>query len=78
MNKAQKKIWRDECDKIEKEKGYLPAELQLLPLFVDLSNTLAIDIAFDDDDNTYIGSPGIFDDKDPSEGMVDDGSWEDR
>ena len=75
MNKAQKKIWRDECDKIEKEKGYLPAELQLLPLFVDLSNTLAIDIAFDDD-NTYIGSPGIFDDE--SEGMTDDGSWEGR
>ena len=45
----QEKIWKDACNQAKKEKGYVPAELLMLPMFIELIEDGAIDVAIDDD-----------------------------
>jgi|TARA_Y100000034_G_scaffold77234_1_gene92804 hypothetical protein len=58
MNKEQTKIWKDACKKEEKAKGYVPAELLMLPMLLGLTEEGEIDIAVDGE-NTIIASKGI-------------------
>lgn len=36
MNLQDKEKWIKECKRLQKEKGYVPAEMQLLPLLVSM------------------------------------------
>lgn len=36
MNLQNKEEWVKECNKLQKEKGYVPAEMQLLPLLISM------------------------------------------
>ena len=49
MTPEQKKIWKDACNNAKKEKGYVPAELQMLPMMIGLYEDGAIDIGMNDD-----------------------------
>ena len=75
LTPQEEKDWMEACNEIKKVKGYIPAEMLLIPTFINLAEQGALDIA-QDGDATFIGSPGTLDDI--SEGMVDDGSWEGR
>ena len=56
MTKNQVKIWKDACDKEEKEKGYIPAELLMLPMFLNMHKKGLVDIAQTEDDFIVIKS----------------------
>ena len=56
MTKKQTKIWKDACDKEEKEKGYIPAELLMLPMFLNMHKKGLVDIAQTEDDFIVIKS----------------------
>ena len=75
LTPQEEKDWMIACNEIKKEKGYIPAEMLLIPTFINLAEQGALDIA-QDGDATFIGSPGIL--KDPSDSFTDDGSWEGR
>ena len=57
MTKEHEKIWKDACKQAKKEKGYVPAELLMLPMFVGLAEEGIIDIAADGE-HTIIASKG--------------------
>ena len=48
MTPEHKKEWFDACNKAQKEKGYVPAELQMIPIMVALAEEGLIEIATDD------------------------------
>ena len=56
MTKKQMKTWKDACDKEEKEKGYVPAELLMLPMFLNMHKKGLVDIAQTKDDFIVIKS----------------------
>jgi len=56
MTKKQMKIWKESCDKEEKEKGYIPAELLMLPMFLNMHKKGLVDIAQTEDDFIVIKS----------------------
>ena len=62
MTSEHKKIWEDACKKEEKARGYVPAELLMLPMLLGLAEEGVIDIAADDE-NTIIASKGILNKK---------------
>tara|TARA_R100001530_G_C4176714_1_gene118253 strand:+ start:149 stop:385 length:237 start_codon:yes stop_codon:yes gene_type:complete len=76
LTPQEEKDWMEACEMIKKVKGYIPAEMLLIPTFINLAESGALDIA-QDDEFTFIASPGILDDDDDI-GIVDDGSWENR
>ena len=47
MTPEHEKIWKDACNNAKKEKGYVPAELLMLPMFVGLAEEGIIDVAID-------------------------------
>ena len=49
MTPEQIKIWKDACNNAKKEKGYVPAEIQMLPMIIGLYEDGAVDICIDDD-----------------------------
>ena len=49
MTKKQMKIWKKACDNAKKKRGYVPAELQMLPMMIGLYEDGAIDIGMNDD-----------------------------
>ena len=48
MTKEHEKIWKDACKQAKKEKGYVPAELLMLPMFVGLAEEGLIEVGGDD------------------------------
>ena len=52
MTPEHKKEWFDACNKVQKEKGYVPAELQMIPIIVALAEEGLIEIAMDTDKET--------------------------
>jgi len=48
MNKEQNKIWEEECKNAEKVKGYVPAELLMIPMFVSLAEDGLVEIGSGD------------------------------
>ena len=56
MTKKQMKQWKNACDKEEKEKGYVPAELLMIPMFLNMHKKGLIDIAQTKDNFTVIKS----------------------
>ena len=57
MTKEHEKIWKDACKQAKKEKGYVPAELLLLPMFVGLAEEGLIEVG-GDDNFTVISTKG--------------------
>ena len=57
MNKEQEKIWKEACEEEEKAKGYVPAELLMLPMFVGLAEEGLIEVG-GDDNFTVISTKG--------------------
>ena len=49
MTKEHEKIWKDACKQAKKEKGYVPAELLMLPMFVGLAQEGLIEVGCNDD-----------------------------
>ena len=62
MTPEHKKIWEDACENEKKAKGYVSAEMLMLPMFIGLAEEGIIDIAADDE-NTIIASKGILNQK---------------
>ncbi len=62
MTPEHKKIWEDACEKEKRAKGYVSAELLMLPMFIGLAEEGIIDIAADDE-HTVIASKGILNKK---------------
>ena len=56
MTEKQMKQWKDACNKEEKEKGYVPAELLMLPMFLNMHKKGLVDIAQTEDDFIVIKS----------------------
>ena len=56
MTKKQMKQWKDACNKEEKEKAYVPAELLMLPMFLNMHTKGLVDIAQTEDDFIVIKS----------------------
>ena len=57
MNNLQEKIWVEACEKEEKAKGYISAELLMLPIFIDMAKEGKIEIG-GSEDFMVIGSKG--------------------
>jgi len=62
MTEEHKKIWKDACKQAKKEKGYVPAELELLPLFVGLAEEGIIEVG-GNNDFTIISTKGDKDER---------------
>ena len=62
LSPEHEKIWKDACENEKKEKGYVSAELQMLPMFIGLAEEGLIDVGVCDD-LTIIGTKGSFDEK---------------
>jgi hypothetical protein len=62
VNKEQEKIWQEACNHEEKAKGYVSAELLMLPIFIGLAEEGLIDVGVCDN-LTIIGTKGSFDKK---------------
>ena len=60
MNKEQEKIWKEACNHEEKAKGYVSAELLMLPMFIGLAEEGKIEIG-GSEDFMVIGSKGTLD-----------------
>jgi len=57
MNKEQTKIWKDACNKEKEKKGYIPAEMAMIPIILNLNEKGKIDIAIDDESGfTFIST----------------------
>jgi hypothetical protein len=50
------KQWKNACNKEEKEKGYVPAELLMIPMFLNMHKKGLIDISQTEDNFTVIKS----------------------
>jgi len=57
MNDLQDKIWKEACKEEEKAKGYVSAELLMLPMFIGLAKEGKIEIG-GSEDFMVIGSKG--------------------
>jgi len=57
MNDLQNKIWEEACEEEEKSKGYVSAELLLLPMLVNMAEEGKIEVG-GGEDFTVIGSKG--------------------
>ena len=57
MNEEQEKIWVEACKQEEKAKGYVSAELLMLPMFIGLAKEGKIEIG-GSEDFMVIGSKG--------------------
>jgi hypothetical protein len=57
MNNLQEKIWVEACEEEEKAKGYISAELLILPIFIDMAEEGKIEIG-GAEDFMVIGSKG--------------------
>ena len=57
MNDLQNKIWEEACEEEEKSKGYVSAELLLLPMLVKMAEEGKIEVG-GGEDFTVIGSKG--------------------
>jgi hypothetical protein len=57
MNKEQEKVWVEACEHEEKAKGYVSAELLMLPMFIDMAKEGKIEIG-GSEDFMVIGSKG--------------------
>ena len=55
MNDLQNKIWKEACEEEEKSKGYVSAELLLLPMLVNMAEEGKIEVG-GGEDFTVIGS----------------------
>jgi hypothetical protein len=62
LSPEDEKIWKDACEDAVKAKGYVPAELLMMPLFIGLAEEGLIDVGVCDD-LTIIGTKGSFDEK---------------
>jgi len=60
MNKEQEKIWVEACEEEEKAKGYVSAELLMLPMLVKMAEEGKIEIG-GSEDFMVIGSKGTLD-----------------
>jgi len=49
MNEQQEKEWINECEKYEKSKGYIPAEILMIPMLVGLAEEGLLEFHFDDE-----------------------------
>jgi len=49
MNEEQNKIWEKECKDAEKAKGYVPAELLMIPMLVRLAEDGLVEIGGNDE-----------------------------
>ena len=56
MTKNQMKIWKKACDNAKKKRGYVPAELLMLPMFLNMHKKGLVDIAQTEDDFIVIKS----------------------
>ena len=57
MNDLQNEIWKEACEEEEKAKGYVSAELLLLPMLVKMAEEGKIEIG-GSEDFMVIGSKG--------------------
>jgi|TARA_Y100000031_G_C8179805_1_gene365878 hypothetical protein len=57
MNDLQNEIWKEACEEEEKAKGYVSAELLLLPMLVKMAEEGKIEIG-SSEDFMVIGSKG--------------------
>ena len=57
MNDLQHKIWKEACEEEEKAKGYVSAELLLLPMLVKMAEEGKIEVGCGED-FMAIGSKG--------------------
>ena len=57
MNDLQDEIWKEACEEEEKAKGYVSAELLLLPMLVKMAEEGKIEVG-GGEDFTVIGSKG--------------------
>jgi uncharacterized membrane protein YqgA involved in biofilm formation len=60
MNDLQNEIWKEACEEEEKAKGYVSAELLLLPMLVKMAEEGKIEIG-GSEDFMVIGSKGTLD-----------------
>ena len=60
MNNLQDEIWKEACEEEEKSKGYVSAELLLLPMLVKMAEEGKIEIG-GSEDFMVIGSKGTLD-----------------
>ena len=60
MNDLQNEIWKEACEEEEKVKGYVSAELLLLPMLVKMAEEGKIEIG-GSEDFMVIGSKGTLD-----------------
>ena len=56
MTKKQMKIWKKACDNAKKKRGYVPDELLMLPMFLNMHKKGLVDIAQTEDDFIVIKS----------------------
>ena len=56
MTKEQEKGWRDSCNDAQKAMGYIPAELLLLPVLLNLKDEGLVDMELSGDDFVVIKS----------------------
>ena len=57
MNEEQKKVWIEACEQEEKTKGYISAELLVLPMLINMAKEGKIEIG-GSEDFMAIGSKG--------------------
>lgn len=56
MTEKQEKEWKDSCDNAQKAMGYIPAELLLLPVLLNLKDEGLVDMELSGDDFVVIKS----------------------
>lgn len=56
MTEKQEKEWKDSCDSAQKAMGYIPAELLLLPVLLNLKDEGLVDMELSGDDFVVIKS----------------------
>ena len=49
MTPQEEKIWEEECEKLLKAKGYVPAEVLMIPMLLGLAEEGLLDIHSDDE-----------------------------
>ena len=49
MTPQQKQEWEEECDKLLKAKGYVPAEVLMIPMLLGLAEEGILDIHSEDE-----------------------------
>jgi len=56
MTKGEVKEWKKECKRYEKELGYVPAEIQMLPMILGLVERGVVEMGSNDDFGLIIKS----------------------